>query len=33
MRILVRTVAQAPGHGVDTEEDLLRVQAELARRA
>jgi 3-deoxy-manno-octulosonate cytidylyltransferase (CMP-KDO synthetase) len=30
-RILVRTVAQAPGHGVDTEEDLLRVEADLSR--
>jgi 3-deoxy-manno-octulosonate cytidylyltransferase (CMP-KDO synthetase) len=31
MRILVRTVPRAPGHGVDTEEDLARVDAELAR--
>jgi 3-deoxy-manno-octulosonate cytidylyltransferase (CMP-KDO synthetase) len=31
LRILVRTVPEAPGHGVDTEEDLLRVAAELSQ--
>jgi 3-deoxy-manno-octulosonate cytidylyltransferase (CMP-KDO synthetase) len=31
-RILVRTVRNAPGHGVDTEEDLFRVEEELKRR-
>lgn len=32
-RILVKVVGEAPGHGVDTEEDLARVEAELSRRA
>jgi 3-deoxy-manno-octulosonate cytidylyltransferase (CMP-KDO synthetase) len=32
-RILVKTVSEAPGHGVDTEEDLARVEAELRSRA
>lgn len=31
-RILVQQVAAAPAHGVDTEEDLLRVEAELRAR-
>lgn len=31
LKILVLTVPKAPGHGVDTEEDLLRVEAELSR--
>jgi 3-deoxy-manno-octulosonate cytidylyltransferase (CMP-KDO synthetase) len=31
LEILVLTVPEAPGHGVDTEADLLRVEAELSR--
>ena len=31
--ICVRILDKAPGHGVDTEADLARVDAELRRRA